>query len=133
MSTGRALERLVPALLVKDMAKTLTFYQELGFQIAGCHPNRDAPSWAEVCRDAVCIQFHTVPPCGTPPEPICSGTFYCYAENVCALAAEFQGKVAFAWGPEVMDYGMYEFGVQDPNGYYVAFTQPAPRDVVEGD
>jgi hypothetical protein len=25
----------------------------------------------------------------------------------------------------VMDYGKREFGVQDPNGYYLAFTEPA--------
>jgi hypothetical protein len=31
----------------------------------------------------------------------------------------------FAWGPEVMEYGMREFGVRDPNGYFLAFTEPA--------
>jgi len=24
-----------------------------------------------------------------------------------------------------MDYGMREFAIQDPNGYYLAFTEPA--------
>jgi len=24
-----------------------------------------------------------------------------------------------------MEYGMREFGVQDPNGYFLAFTEPA--------
>lgn len=38
---------------------------------------------------------------------------------------ELRGKIDFAWGPEVMEYGMREFGVQDPNGYYLAFTEPA--------
>jgi len=28
-------------------------------------------------------------------------------------------------GPEAMDYGMLEFAVQDPDGYFIAFTQPA--------
>ena len=51
--------------------------------------------------------------------------FYLYLEGVSALAAELRGKVEFAWGPEVMEYGMREFGVQDPNGYYLAFTEPA--------
>jgi hypothetical protein len=71
------------------------------------------------------LQFHTDPPHGTPSEPICSGTFYFYSEDVTALAAEFREKVNFAWGPEVMEYGMREFGLQDPNGYYLAFTEPA--------
>jgi hypothetical protein len=41
------------------------------------------------------------------------------------LAEEFRGKIEFARGPEAMEYGMREFGVQDPNGYYLAFTEPA--------
>ena len=76
-------------------------------------------------RDGVVLQFHTEAPCGTPTAPICSGTFYFYPEDVGELADELRGKVEFAWGPEVMEYGMREFGVQDPNGYYLAFTEPA--------
>jgi hypothetical protein len=71
------------------------------------------------------FQFHTEAPMGTPREPICSGTFYVFPDNVTALAEEFRGKVDFAWGPEVMDYGMREFAVQDPNGYFIAFAEPA--------
>ena len=118
-------QRLVPALLVRDMAQTLAFYEALGFELAGCHPSQSAPTWAEVKRDSIHLQFHTEPPHGTPPEPVCSGTFYIYPESVIALAEEWKDKVEFAWGPEVMDYGMREFGIQDPNGYYIAFTEPA--------
>ena len=117
--------KLVPALLVRDMSETLAFYQKLGFKLTGCYPNHAAPIWAEVTRDSAVFQFHTDPPHGTPPEPICSGTFYIFPESVLQLAEELQGKVSFAWGPEVMDYGMREFAVQDPNGYFIAFTEPA--------
>ena len=117
--------RLVPALLVRNMRETLQFYQKLGFVLTGCHPNQSSATWAEVKRDFVVLQFHTEPPHGTPPTPVCSVTFYIYPENVSALAEEFRGKIDFAWGPEVMDYGMREFAVQDPNGYFIAFTEPA--------
>ena len=66
-----------------------------------------------------------MPSRGTPPEPICSGTFYFYSVSVTALADELRGSIEFAWGPEVMPYGTREFGVQDPNGYYLAFTEAA--------
>jgi hypothetical protein len=56
---------------------------------------------------------------------VCSGTLYFYPRSVLALADELSGRVELAWGPEVMDYGMFEFGVRDPNGYYLAFTEPA--------
>jgi catechol 2,3-dioxygenase-like lactoylglutathione lyase family enzyme len=122
-TTGLA-QRLVPALLVRDMKITLAFYEKLGFRMTGCYP-RTAPTWAEVTRDSVVFQFHTQPPEGTPTSPVCSGTFYLYPDSVDALADEYRGKVEFAWGPEVMDYGMREFGVQDPNGYFIAFCEPA--------
>ena len=118
-------QRLVPALLVRDTRETLAFYEKLGFVLTGCHPNHAKATWAEVTRDSVVLQFHTEPPHGTPPAPVCSGTFYIYPESVSGLADELRGKVAFAWGPEVMDYGMREFAVQDPNGYFIAFTEPA--------
>jgi catechol 2,3-dioxygenase-like lactoylglutathione lyase family enzyme len=117
--------RLVPALLVRDMHQTIAFYRTLGFDVTGCHPTPAAPTWAEVRRDGVVLQFHTEPPHGTPPEPICSGTFYIFPDSVSKLAEELRGKVEFAWGPEVMDYGMREFAVQDPSGYFIAFAEPA--------
>lgn len=117
--------RLVPALLVRDLAETLAFYERLGFRVTGGGVPRAAATWAEVQRDGVALQFHTEPPCGTPAAPVCSGTFYVYPESVAALAEEWRGLVAFAWGPEVMEYGMREFGLADPNGYYLAFTEPA--------
>jgi len=111
MPTVHIGQRLVPALLVRDMSETLAFYRKLGFALTGCYPNHAAPTWAEVKRDSVVLQFHTEPPRGTPPTPVCSGTFYIFPESVAALAEEFRGKVEFAWGPEVMDYGMNEFAV----------------------
>lgn len=125
MTTVDIGQRLVPALLVRDMSETLAFYRKLGFVLTGCHSNHAAPTWAEVKRDSVVLQFHTEPPRGTPPTPVCSGTFYIFPESVAALAEELSGKVELAWGPEVMDYGMNEFAVQDPNGYFLAFTEPA--------
>lgn len=115
----------MPALLVRDLRETLAFYRRLGFSVTGCHPDAGNPTWAQVRHGAIALQFHTDPPQGTPATPVCSGTLYLYPRSVEALAAEWRGKIDFAWGPEVMDYGMREFGVRDPDGYYLAFTEPA--------
>lgn len=117
--------RLVPALLVRNMAETLAFYRRLGFETTDWHPSEAEATWAQVRRDGVTLQFHTEAPEGTPPEPVCSGTFYLYPTSVTRLADELRGRVDFAWGPEVMEYGQREFGVRDPNGYYLAFAEPA--------
>ena len=117
-------QQIVPALLVRDMKETLEFYEVLGFKLTGRFPDDQSPVWAQVNRDSIVIQFHTNPPGGTPTAPVLSGTLYMYPDSVTALADELRGKVEFAWQPEVMSYGMREFGVQDPNGYYLAFTEP---------
>lgn len=122
---GKLTSRFVPALLVRSMPDTLEFYGRLGFTLTGCAPDSEHATWAEVTRDSIVLQFHTEPSVGTPAEPVCSGTFYLFPESVQALAEELRGKVSFAWGPEVMDYGMREFAVQDPNGYFLAFAESA--------
>ena len=125
MRNGKLDPRLVPALLVDNLPETLAFYRNLGFEVTAYHPDQQHATWAEVERDGVTFQFHTEPSRGTPQQPVCSGTFYLYPRSVSALAEELRGSVEFAWGPEVMEYGMHEFGVRDPNGYYLAFTEPA--------
>ena len=118
--------RIVPSLLVADMRRTLEFYVEkLGFTQTGFYPIESDPEWTEVRRDDVAIHFYTEPLHGTKIAPTFSGTVYFYPESVAALAEELRDKVRFEWGPEVLEYGMREFGIRDPNGYYLAFTEPA--------
>lgn len=70
------------------------------------------------------LQFYSEPPVGTPADPGMSGTLYLFPDDVAALAEELRGKMDFAWGPEVMDYGQLEFAVRDPDGYLLAFAEP---------
>lgn len=125
MENTRLSERLVPSLLVRDIGETLAYYRKLGFEVTGCDGAETSSTWAEVSRGQTTFQFYSEPPNGTPGMPICSGTFYVFTNGVDALALEFRDKVEFAWGPETMDYGMKEFAVQDPNGYLIAFSEPA--------
>ena len=125
MEKNSSSERLVPSLLVYDMGETLAFYRKLGFEVTGCDGAETSSTWAEVSHGQITFQFYSEPPRGTPATPICSGTFYVFTNGVDALALEFRDKVEFAWGPETMDYGMKEFAVQDPNGYLIAFSEPA--------
>lgn len=114
--------RVTPSLLARDMSETLAFYRSLGFRISGGGVDT---GWLELTRDEASLQFYSDPPVSTPTSPIMSGTIYFYPSSVDALAAEWKERVKFEWGPEVMDYGMREFGIRDPNGYYLAFTESA--------
>lgn len=119
------MERVVPVLLVTDMGETLAFYQKLGFTLTGCHPSEENATWAEVTRDQAILQFHAERPLGTPEAPTMSGTLYIQTRHVDRLAEEWRGTVVFQWGPEEMDPGGREFGIQDPNGYFLAFMESA--------
>ncbi|MCH9674132.1 MAG: VOC family protein [Gammaproteobacteria bacterium] len=117
--------RLVPSLLAADLRTTIDFYLRLGFSLDGVHPNEAQPTWIALTRGSITLTFHSEPPLGTPTAPVCSGTFYFYPKDLDALLEEFKGQVAFAWGPEVMPYGLREFAIEDPNGYHLAFVTPA--------
>lgn len=125
VTAARLTSKLVPSLLVRDLGETLAFWERLGFRQTGRHPEDGEPTWVEVRRDEIVLWLYTEPPQGTPVEPVFSGTLYLHPDSVERLAAELEDEVPFAWGPEVMPYGMREFAVQDPNGYYIAFTEPA--------
>lgn len=114
--------KLVPSLLSRDLAATAHFYEALGFCVAG---GSVSSGWVELRRAAVVLQFYAEPPVGTPDAPIMSGTLYIHMDSIDALAAEWKQRVAFEWGPEVMDYGMREFAIRDPSGYLLAFAAPA--------
>ena len=117
---------VTPSLLARDIEETLAFYSDLlGFRLTGRYPIDGAPHWIEVSRDEAVMQFYSDPPGDTPTSPVMSGTVYISPVDVNALAAQLEGKVALAWGPEVMTYGRLECAVRDPNGYYIAFSQAA--------
>lgn len=119
-------DRVVPSLLTRDLAATLAFYRKLGFRLTGQSQDAEPPTWAEVRRGAAILQFYSDAPEGTPNTPALSGTLYFFPSSVDELATEIRAAgVAFEWGPEIMDYGMKEFAVRDPNGYLIAFTEPA--------
>lgn len=114
--------QLVPALLATDLDRTAAFYAGLGFALEWPDgPERPARRLT-VERDGFSLFFFNEP-IGALQHPVLSGTLYVFPDNVDALAAEWRGKVEFLWGPELMPYGLYEFGFTDPDGYCLAFAE----------
>lgn len=50
--------------------------------------------------------------------------------SVDAVAEDVAGRAEIAWGPEVMPYGMRELAIRDPDGYLLAFSEPADGEGV---
>lgn len=107
-----------------DMVATQRWYQRIGFLVRGRYPAAGEPTWLEVSRDGVVLQFLA----GDTPwdgPPAFTGTIYVYPPSVLEVHDHIAGDIEPAWGPEARDWGMLEMGLQDPNGYFITFTEPA--------
>jgi hypothetical protein len=107
-----------------DVARTIDWYRGVGFDVLDVYPESGEPSWCAVTRDGVVLQFlgGDTP---WPEPPLFTGTFYFRPPSVQALYDEIKERVTPAWGPEIRDWGDKELGLQDPDGYYLTFTEPA--------
>jgi hypothetical protein len=115
--------RVVPALLSTDIRRTSAFYADLGFTTEMPDAIAESPARLGFERNGIYLFYFTEAPPGTRDTPALSGTIYIFPESVDALAEEWNGKVPFVWGPELMPYGLYEFGITDPDGYHLAFAE----------
>lgn len=114
-------------LKTEDMHATLAWYERAGFEVRGRFPDDGEPTWLEVERDGVVLQFLAGE---TPwPEPCgLTGTLYFYPASVDDLHERIRDEIEPAWGPEDREWGMREMGLRDPNGYFLTFTEDSrPR------
>ena len=59
--------------------------------------------------------------------PSFTGTLYIDMDGVEEFYEEVKDRVELVWPLDVMDYGTREFGVRDPNGYILAFSEAIER------
>lgn len=118
---------LLPSLWTRDMKATLVFYRRLGFRLAGREPETGTPRWVELRGHGAVLHFFTEP-WERAEAPHCTGTFYFFPPNWENLAQRVAREFELAWGPENMPYGWREFGLRDPNGYWLAFAEVSPPE-----
>ena len=108
-----------------DIGRTIAWYEQVGFELRSVFPESGEPTWCEVARDGVVLQFLG----GETPwegEPAFTGTLYVHPESVDAVHEQNRGhNIEPAWGPEEREWGARELGLQDPDGYFITFTEPA--------
>ncbi len=100
----------------KSIRETKAFYANvLGFTVSD-----SAEDTCTVEKDGGKIVFteHDLWKCG---ESL-SGTIYLDAENVDEYYETIKGQVNVQWPIETMSYGSREFGINDCNGYTIAFA-----------
>ncbi|MEU1971231.1 VOC family protein [Microbacterium sp. NPDC019599] len=111
-------ERAVPILPSRDLAKTLRFYEALGFENRGAPPEE----WNYLILGRGDVELHFVEDDSVDPLRTASAC-YVYVSDADALFREWSGTVRpdQATGTRVThpvdtDYGMREFAVVDDNG-----------------
>jgi hypothetical protein len=111
-------------LKTEDVAGTIAWYRRVGFELRAVHPDDGEPTWCELARDGIVLQFLG----GETPwdgPPAFTGTLYFYPASVDALFEEIKDHTPPAWGPEDREWGSRELGLRDPNGYFLTFTESA--------
>ena len=110
---------LVPMLQTLDVERTITWYETiLGFRSEGFQPG---DGWCRLSRDDVAIMFMTNAHLGPPHA---TATQYFYVDDADALWERIKENCTAEWGPEDMPYGLREFAIKDPNGYFLSFGSP---------
>ncbi len=121
-----AIKSLIPMLSVANLALTRAFYcDRLGFKVLGSFGNPE-PVWNMLGRDGVKLMFNF--PGGyietdLPRRAKDFQIYYFYPDDVRALHAEWRAKGLPVGDLRVTHYGMREFELRDPDGYWLWFGE----------
>jgi catechol 2,3-dioxygenase-like lactoylglutathione lyase family enzyme len=123
--------KVVPRLLVRNLARTIEFYTSvLDFETSGPWP-ADEPAFVILERDDTVLQFYV-----SEQSDHCGfGTISIDTDDARSVHAAVAEKVTIEWGPEVYWYGRREFSFLDPDGYAVIISERTsdPPDCTEED
>jgi len=108
-------------LKVASVARSVRWYQLVGFEVSGELPSDD-DTWAEVRYGSLVLQFLS----GETPwagSPTFTGCFYVHTSSVEEVYERLGDTARAGWGVEHRPWGAVELTLQDPDGYYVTVTQ----------
>jgi catechol 2,3-dioxygenase-like lactoylglutathione lyase family enzyme len=121
-----ALKTLIPMLAVTDLKRTMAFYcDRLDFTVVNSLGKPD-PVWCTLKRDSVQLMFNQPPDCNETTYPRSARDFqifYFYPDDVQATHADWKAHGLPVTDLRVTHYGMREFELRDPDGYWLWFGQ----------
>ena len=120
------LNALVPMLSVSDLKRTMSFYRDrLGFHVVNTFGDPE-PRWCMMDRDGVRIMFNQPPSqemAKLPQHAKDFQIFYFYPDDVVTLHSDWNRGGLPVTDLRVTFYGMKEFELRDPDGYWLWFGQ----------
>jgi uncharacterized glyoxalase superfamily protein PhnB len=116
-----ALRAATPMIHVPDVRATAAWYETIGFTALETYGDGDGLSFAilSVGNTRLMLNQGGHPSAAERREV----DLYLDAENVDQLFATLQGRVEVVAGLRDTDYGMREFIIRDPNGFWITFGQ----------
>lgn len=124
---------VTPSLAVRDVGRSLAFYQRLGFRSAAQLPPTGRAEWVRLERDHVALLIWNE--VIASPDVLAALALSRGAGNavritvsdVDRLAREFQESgIVLRHLPETMPEGIREFSVLDPDGFILEFVSRLP-------
>ena len=117
------LNALIPMLGVADLERTIAFYcGKLGFRVNNTFGS-PKPVWYMLERDKVRLMFNQPPGIVIFPEPKDRQIFYFYPEDIVSLHSAWREAGLVVSDLRVTAYGMQEFELRDPDGYWLWFGE----------
>ncbi|MEP7195909.1 MAG: VOC family protein [Saprospiraceae bacterium] len=122
------MESLAPNIFVKDMNKSLDFYNLLGFTKIMSVPEEGEFDWVMINNKNVNIMLQTFTNLGSELPQISrqdggSLLFYIQVKGIRKLHEDIKDKVEVLKGLEKTFYGATEFSILDPNSYVLTFAE----------
>jgi catechol 2,3-dioxygenase-like lactoylglutathione lyase family enzyme len=117
------LDALIPMLSVADLERTMAFYcGKLGFRVINTFGG-PKPVWCMLEREKVRLMFNQPPGIVIFPEPKDRQIFYFYPDDIVSLHSAWMGAELAVTDLRVTAYGMKEFELRDPDGYWLWFGE----------
>jgi uncharacterized glyoxalase superfamily protein PhnB len=126
------MESLAPNIFVKDITKTIEFYQALGFKVVMKMPENGEIDWVMMSCGKVTLMFQTFKSLGSDISEISrlnGGSLLLYIKiNEIRkfferINVSLKDKLKIIKGLEKTFYGATEFSIQDLNGYVLTFAE----------
>lgn len=111
-------EKVMPVLVVKDVAQAVTFYDQLGFKVT-----KQMEGWATLAHGDVEIMFSLSNDFMRHDKPLLTGSLYFRVDDVDSLWAQMKDKAKISYELQDFGYGTKEFALVDPNGYLIQFAE----------
>ena len=122
------MESISPNVFVKDINKTIKFYQSIGFETVMTVPEEGDLVWAMMTCGNVSFMFQTFDSLGSELPSISrqdggSLLFYIQTKEILKFHDQINDKVTIVKGLEKTFYGATEFAILDNNNYILTFAE----------